>query len=134
MNIYLAARYNLKDKLKHYAGDLRARGLTVTSRWLDEIWPGNIKLGDMQPTELRTVSLKDIADIEQSDVVVLFTEDTIAPRGGHHFESGYAYGRGKSLITVGPRENCFHFLETVLNFATWDDALRHLTMVYGDCK
>jgi nucleoside 2-deoxyribosyltransferase len=80
---------------------------------------------DIKDSEHTIMATRDIEDIEQAETLVLFTNGTETPiiRGAHHFEAGYAYGRGKTVITVGERDNVFYHLPCVKNFPTWQAAL-----------
>lgn len=99
MKIYLAARYERRTELAGYADRLRKLGHVVTSRWL----AGNAELPVAAQAEM------DLADIDEAEVVVSFTEPPgVYSRGGRHVEFGYALARGKSLVIVGPAENIFH--------------------------
>ena len=119
--IYLAARYDRREELRAYATQLTQAGYEVTSGWL---WKDGAheEPGD----SWREVAEVDIKDIDRADHVILFTEepDVWFPRGSRHFELGYAYGTGAVCITVGPRENVFHWLDLIGNFPTWEDCYR----------
>lgn len=143
MRVYLAAMYARKQEMQAKAEELRALGIEVTSRWLLETSKPGIALKEAQQElgtkGLRGIARTDIQDILRADVTALFTEDPGLPtvRGGRHFESGFAYavsfysnGQCK-LITVGPRENIFHFLPDVQNFPTWEQAKQYLEDLRG---
>jgi hypothetical protein len=65
----------------------------------------------------------DLQDIEAADTLVLFSEDPLigTPRGGRHFETGYAFGRGKRVVIVGGEENIFHYLPSVIHYKSLQD-------------
>lgn len=131
-SVYLAARYARREELDKYAEQLRKVGITVTARWLDEKYPSDSGLNDLSPEENKAVSAKDLDDIRDSDAFVLFTEQPTEAhvRGGRHFESGFAQAIGKHVITVGPRENIFHFLDDIPNFLQWKSAKIYLVRLY----
>lgn len=131
-SVYLAARYSRQQELKKYALELRRVGITVTSYWLEEPSPANAKLSDFSDEENCAMAEKDLANIREADALVLFTEDPMVPvvRGGRHVELGYAYALGKKVMTVGPRENIFHFLEDMPNFRDWKYAKIFLIREY----
>lgn len=130
MKIYLAAMFGWKDQIKAYAEELRSLGIEVTSRWLDEKKPSNVTLDQCSDEYLENTAGIDIVDVVAGDDgLVLFTTDpkTPTPRGGRHFESGFAYAfvwlrkmlttfelGPKRLIIVGPRENIFHYRKDVI--------------------
>ena len=132
MNIYLAARYSRRSELCVYRDDLRFRGHNVTSRWLDgthEARDGNI-LADEEADLARSAADHDLADVEDADVLIFFSEREAVSRGGRHVEFGYALAMarltGYPLYVVGPVENIFHRLPGVEVFATWPEALAAL--------
>lgn len=131
LRVYLAAQFPKKILLGKLSEDLQSEGIHVTSRWLTEKAAPDSTLDQSSPEYLRKHAMIDINDIHDADVVVLFTEDPLVgiPRGGRHFEAGYAFAMqmvfgidDMQLITVGPRENIFHYLDGVLNFPTWAEA------------
>lgn len=111
--IYLAGRFSTQSLLKEYRNQLERAGFVCTSGWLDEKGPPEGKLGkDTGETSHAFNAERDLKDIRNSDLVILFTVDENTPtvRGGRHYESGFAAGLGKPLWLVGPRENVFHYL------------------------
>lgn len=128
MNVYLAARYSMRDTLRKYADEIEDLGIGSTARWLDETIPGSSNLDDMPKSFFLSAAINDIEDIKAADAVVLFTVDPKTPtmRGGRHFESGYAYGSGKPLVICGPEENIFHMLPDVKVCPDWESTKLHL--------
>lgn len=133
-SVYLAARFSRQTELKKYAKQLDTLGISVTSSWLHEDTPLDIGLNDLSDDENRQHAQQDWEDIERCDCLVLFTENPEEGfvRGGRHFEFGLAYGFGKLTITVGPKENIFHYLENIPNFERWAPAKVHLLRYYID--
>lgn len=117
MKIYLAARFSRKEELKGYAEQLRQRGHTVISSWLDTDWTDRPGESSVAPPEYRKEwASRDLNDIDSVDMVISFTEQpgiANAGRGGRHVEFGYALAKGKRLLIVGPAENLFHEHEKV---------------------
>lgn len=147
LKVYLASRYSTKADMTAKALELTSRGIVCTSTWLQEKSEADISLPDavkaLGEREMIEIAKTDLTDILRADVVVLFTVDPTVPtvRGGRHFESGFAYalqtlvqfgwlrafpGKKWRLVTVGPRENIFHYLEDVLNFPTWEECKSYL--------
>lgn len=62
-----------------------------------------------------------MTDIENSDILVIDAEYP-STKGGMWWEMGYAYARGKSVITVGPNEMLFCKIAH-LHFDTWQGFL-----------
>lgn len=111
--MYLAAPYPWKAELAIKAQELRDLGVTITSTWMDKV------ASDTNAYE--SVAAKDISEVEAADAVVLFTLKGAFEHGGRMHEFGYAHGRGKALIVCGPRENIFHYLESVLVLSNWEE-------------
>jgi hypothetical protein len=132
VRIYLAARYGRHPEMQQVAADLQAAGHEVTSRW---IWgshdlPSGVDVPDR--AEATRFAVEDIADLMKAECLISFTEAPGADgraRGGRHVEYGIAlalhmtHTGAMRLITVGPRENVFHWLPFVAVYPTFDDAL-----------
>lgn len=108
LRVYLASWFDSKDERAKQAQELRSLGIEVTSRWLEE--RTDIKIDDAFLNDTANV---DIEDIEQANVLVIFTPDVALPkpgaavrpgeekdqpltckswaRGGRNFEQGYFY-------------------------------------------
>lgn len=56
---------------------------------------------------------RDIHQIDEADAIIVLTDGCEAVPGGMHFEAGYAYGRGKRLIVIGPRVHVFYHMNSV---------------------
>lgn len=150
LTFYLAARYTRREELLTYREDLNARGHRVPARWLhgDHQIHGaeanrKIEAEGQVPVDLALrFAEDDIEDIEQSDVLVCFTEEarTGPTRGGRHVEYGYALatrritgGRRLLLCSVGPVENVFHAVDDTLRFETWPDFLTWFDALPDHC-
>lgn len=127
LHFYLAARFSEKDRIALIRTQLQSMGHIVTSTWTDETAAPNSTLADVTEDELKVNSERDLTEINQCDVLVLFTVDPTVPtvRGGRHFESGYAVGLGKEFWIVGPRENIFHYTEAAEIFADTQEFLAY---------
>jgi nucleoside 2-deoxyribosyltransferase len=93
----------------------------VTSRWID--------LAVEIEADARKCARVDLEDIEAADTLISFPDPprSTNTRGGHFFEEGYGYARGRRVIIVGNRSHIFHRLSAVEFFPTWPEALRALT-------
>jgi nucleoside 2-deoxyribosyltransferase len=133
MKVYLASWFSSKDERKKQAQELRALGIGVTSRWLEETAKPNSDLKDFDDEYLRTTATMDIDDIRDADVFVLFTVDPndgpCYRRGGRHWETGFACGVGKPILLVGPKENIFHHLSFVAQVDSWEAAKESLLWI-----
>lgn len=142
MRVYLASWFASLQVIKQRAEELRANGIQVTSRWLEEKVKPTVQIKDVEDDYLRETAMVDIHDILIADTLVLNVpseEDlktTDIPlsswaRGGRHFEAGFHYAtmmflkylpesiqnRGpRQLLLVGHKENVFHYLDGVLPF------------------
>jgi hypothetical protein len=154
--VYLASWFETKEARHKERQDLADAGIGCTSRWLDEkpFDPENPRYAEKDATGnsgftkfLEDTAEMDIADVIDCDVLVLFTTDKNetdrAHTGGRHFEAGFKYAmfyfslclrelrapyfvKETRVITVGPRENVFHFMRSIQNFPTWPEALEWL--------
>ena len=125
-DVYLAARVSRTDELKGYAVQLLELGYGVTSQWLAHTG-AHANRSDMSAAERGEIAARDLHDIRRADVVILFTEAAgngpaySPPAGnGRLVEFGYALGRNKMCMVVGPHENLFMCLPTVWYFETWE--------------
>ena len=131
MQVYLADQYKHKDKISLYSQELKANGINVCSSWIEEPHGADATLKDISKFNKQAYVNRDIAEIGDCDIFVLFTVDPSIPtvRGGRHFESGYAYGQGKPVLIVGPKENLFHYLNDIRSVDTWTEAKELLLKV-----
>lgn len=134
MKVYLAGRFRDREYFKEIVlPDLYTLGVEVTSRWIN--WlddPAHEHTFDAVrnenlPEEEKVLargswSEIDLQDIVSAEFVIHFTQPPRSgdSRGGRHFESGFAYGLGKPLFVVGPREHNFYSLPSVSVWPDWD--------------
>jgi nucleoside 2-deoxyribosyltransferase len=133
LKLYLAAQYPRRDELKVYAAYLRHQGIEVTSRWLEEKLPLNSQLGDDPEEQYKEFATFDIEDIDRADAIVFFSENPLigVPRGGRHFEHGYAIGTGKPAYIIGPKENVFHYIGRNYHFKSFGEFVQAIEK-YGE--
>ncbi len=135
LKVYLAGPYSHKERIQEYALELRATGITVTSRWLDETYSPSVQMADVPVEDHRKFSLQDIEDVQSADVLVFFTDPTkTITRAGRHVEFGIAVGLGLNrpfpIFVVGLEyENIFHYLGQVTHFPTWQRAAERLSQL-----
>jgi hypothetical protein len=114
MKVYLAAAWSRQQEIRAVAQELRAIGVEVTSRWLDEREAQN-------PADWarhrRETAFIDIQDVRRADILVRFTDnlktETIPSHlgtGARMFEFGLAWGAGIPIVVVGGRQNVFDYL------------------------
>lgn len=99
MKIYCAS----KSKYAPLWLEWKARGVVVTSSWLDKFDQG--RLSD-QTSHWNNI----LADIQQSDALVLYGEPGDVQRGALA-EFGMAFALGKKLFYVGPLEDSLTAVE-----------------------
>lgn len=140
--IYLAAPYRRQAEMARCAEQLRALGHVVTSRWHEG--GGTPLLGAATEEQRQLANRYATGDIEDTIACELFVAFTTTPmaselpaasvtaqgqeNGGTHVEFGIGLGFGKVHWVVGPRENVFHCLDTVVVFPNWEAALEELTL------
>lgn len=120
MRIYLAAQFERKDELRQYRSDIEALGYQCTSSWLSGKHDN--------PNFLQHYAIQDLRDIDAAWLFIVFTAEPETPimRGGHVFETGYAYAKGMPVYIVGPRQNIFHHLEHIVQWDKWEHCLKGL--------
>jgi nucleoside 2-deoxyribosyltransferase len=119
-SIYLAGPWERREQLARLARYLERHGHRVTSRWLTQH-------GEAQDVdEFRRQARNDLADIDAADVLVLDTRVEGSPRGGRHFESGYAFANGTPIILLGLPVNVFHYLGGIAYALSAAELLRML--------
>lgn len=130
---YMAARYSRLLEMREKRVQLEALGWRVNSRWLDyhggrageESRDASAIEADM--ASAADFALEDLDDVRSADVLIFFAEHQPgAGKGGRHTEFGIALGSGRRIITVGPRENVFHALPTIIHFPSWEEFLEDL--------
>lgn len=122
--VYLAARYSRREELRGYAAQLEELGLaSVPARWLREEhdWDGE----DVE--QAQGLALDDLEDVWRAHAVIVFTEEPgTYRRAGSLVELGFALGKGKHVVIVGPAPNVFCTLASIERYATWPEAVEHL--------
>lgn len=138
MKVYLAARFGRQKELRVYREELRAVGIEVTSRWLDEEVQDCGRQLAANGRELAEIALDDILSAAW---LIAFSEPPTSTyaRGGRHVEFGFLLGtlrmanrlgnfEARRALVVGPRENIFHCLPDVVQFDKFQDCLRWLAL------
>lgn len=109
MRIYLASRTKHIKYLREVRSQLQDAGHTVTSSWLNQ---QSIPDYVLDEDILHKYALQDKKDIEQSDMIISFS-DANGRHGGRHCEFGMALASGIRCVVIGPREHIFHYLPNV---------------------
>lgn len=119
LKVYIAGRYPKLKELAEEAKKYVTEGISVTSSWLDDNEVG---------MSFEDIAIQDLKDVDDADVLVLYTEPygTPVPGGGRFVEMGYALGKGKQVVLVGPLENVFHWHPLITSFPNTYTAIRYL--------
>lgn len=120
MKIYIAGRFDDKQRLKQSALYLESIGHTVVSSWLDE----NVK-PEAIPTEsfMRGIAIVDALEVNKADCFILDTQYGVGERGGRENEFGAIMLDPYVLkVVVGPLRTVFHRLFDV-HFNTWEQLM-----------
>jgi nucleoside 2-deoxyribosyltransferase len=132
MKLYIAAQYSRKEEMLEKASALRAMGVEVTSRWMEEDYHPYIQLSEITDEKNAEIADYDLSDIEDADTFLFFSEEHPPKRAGRHVEFGYALALGLDMHVVGCKENIFHYLPEVKKHETFGDFV--LSEVVGDGK
>lgn len=84
----------------------------MVSRWHRILAEAEASAGMGGPADesvARFAAERNVTDIESCDVFAVLTTGSLS-RGGRHFETGYAFARGKRVVMVGGAEHAFHHL------------------------
>ena len=126
MNIYLAARFRDRKRLRPIRDKLWGMGHEVVSSWIDEV-----RKPEFLTTEEwhRKLAIKDLTEIRSADLLVIDTLGKLVSGGGggREFEFGFAYGQfhKKLIFLVGKRNHAFHALVDE-QFLSWTTALHYI--------
>ena len=119
MKLYLAHNFFARDWLPIVVSMLEEQGHTCTSSWIydDAHTNGGLK---------RDSAVIDLIDIDRSDCLVFFTEQSgPTPGQGKYFELGYAHAKGMKIILVGTEDRCvFYFLPGMKRVSTVTELLK----------
>lgn len=123
MKIYVASKR--QEVGREAANALRTMGHEIVSTWHDEANYGGSIPKDVDSRA--PIAQRCIDEMDLADALVLMTEpDRALVPGGKHFETGYAFAKGKRVYVVGEPENIFHFHRDVVRVATSKDLITAL--------
>lgn len=128
MKVYVASKFENRERVRVVMAALRAAGHVVVGDWTNhtvEGLTGADKIG-----KLIDFAHVDLAAVRDADALVLLPVPADRTRSGAHLvEFGYALGRGKLIIVIGGRPGAptehpiFFFLPEVHHFDSIPDAL-----------
>lgn len=98
--VYLAAKFSRREELEKLVPFFKECGYDCIARWV---------FGGEDGLSREDIALLDIEDVDAADAIILFTHERATPQpgGGRFVEFGYALGKGKECIVIGPAENVF---------------------------
>lgn len=104
MRLYLAHNIAARKSLRPVCSALESKGHTITSRWITDD-------AHILESMAEQSALADLADIDRSDALVLFTDQYAErPGRGKFVELGYALGKGKKVYLCGsPDPSCVFY-------------------------
>lgn len=111
MDIYLAASWPQRKRMRVIAQHLQQIGHSITSDWIlsrDPVGMGPEEIA-VDPAKALNGGVRDLVGIKNADLVAVFT-DISSSTGGFHVEFGYALGKGKHIDIIGPKPNVFYAL------------------------
>lgn len=124
MKLYIASFFETKERLLAVREQIQSleESHVVISTWLDETNNADENMPDKE-TFWRNLAMKDLAELESADCIILDTLD-VNPRGGREVEFGFAlsFFHKKLVCIVGPYRNVFHTLAH-RQFDNWTDAI-----------
>jgi len=129
LKCYIAASWQNRFRLRETRKQLAGLNIRVTSQWIDFDRGYGTGEGQSNTEDLHEAN-RDYHDIDVADFLIIDTTDT-ATRGGREWEGGYATGRGKRVMRVGPIITPFH-ARVNIGFETWDACLSYLATVMGE--
>lgn len=132
--LYLAASFSRQAEMRAVRSRLQDEGFGITSRWLDEI---PCPEGQERAAFLTDMADVDLFDLDLADVIIRFTDQgallgktepvpASLATGARHFETGYAYARGKRVIIVGGHQNVFDYLRGFVHVAGVEELVSYL--------
>ena len=126
MTIYIASRFRNREAVKALAARLHELGIETTQTWPEiDFGVGN---GDgYVPDAEQKAAIRDLAEMDLADALIVYTFDCEQTPGGLHFEAGYAFGKGIPVVVIGPRVNVFYHHPAVARFETVDEYLYWLS-------
>lgn len=111
MKIYIAGKYEARERLRSIRAILQERGHEVISSWLDETAPK----GEVTDEYKASVAIRDFREILNADLFILDTLDE-SNTGGREVELGWALAltlmglHKMKPIRIGPDRNVYHML------------------------
>jgi nucleoside 2-deoxyribosyltransferase len=118
MRVYVASKFEEKERARHVMEVLWNMGHTVTHDWTNEV---PYAAGDPQgPGYYRKCAEADVKGVDTADVIIVLSH----PEGkGMFVEMGIAIGMGIPIIAVGPHWNAiFYELSLVTKVGTIEAA------------
>lgn len=114
LKAYVAARWDDREDALFIKDCIEKAGIICTSTWLtphDNQSMDALKAKTDVVSVARQKAIKDFEDIDESDILVLYSPKKAHRNGtgGKHVETGYALATGVPVFILGERENIFHY-------------------------
>ena len=129
MKIYIAAAWSRRAEMRKVARELRALGIEVNSRWLEE---QDAPVHGREKHKRETAFI-DVADVKSCDALVRFSDDLSGvyvpshlATGARMFETGLAFALGKPVYVVGGKQNVFDSLPSMIHITDTEHLKREL--------
>ena len=119
MKIYIAGMWARRAELAVFANKLREQGHYITAHWLTS------DKEDEDMAGWKIYAERDMQDIYDAELFILFTEHDPPKRNSRLVELGLALGDGLDITVIGPIETIFCTLADD-HYATVEDCLRDM--------
>jgi len=130
MKVYIAGKFDDKEKIRKYMDQVENLGHKITHDWTNfEVKndPDNLLGGDGE--NMSESAKYDINGVKECDVMIVVMEDKDYPYRGTFTELGCALGLEKTIVIWCPnpkascRTNCFFYHPSILHVDHWEQVL-----------
>lgn len=116
MTVYVAGSWHYREEIINITAWLRQEGVECTNHWMDREATTDQERAHCAET--------DLSEVEKADAVLLMNWFP-SSSGGMHFETGWAYAKGKPIYVIGASTCVFHQLTGVTRLLSVFDFLQH---------
>lgn len=104
MRVYVAAKFEDKERVRALYAKLRAAGHEITHDWTFETEEG--MSGERLEHYLRDCAEDDLEGVSTADIFLMYPHEQ---GKGEYVELGAALVFGKPIVTIGPQTSCIFF-------------------------
>jgi len=115
MNIYIAAKFEMRPVLRALVPQIRSLGHAITATWISR---------EEMHLPQSMIAIDDLDGIEEADLLIL--DSTFSGGSGREVELGYALAKGKRIWMIGPAVNVFHHHQDIIHFNDWQQVMKQL--------